>query len=216
VLCDISEKGLVPVAEEIRASGGEAMLCVFDVRDYQGAVKAVEDGTEAFGKIDVLICNAGGSAALLNKITPFVDSEPDTWAFVMGLNVQGSFNCVHAVLPQMIERRNGKILLFGSIAGVGGLANRADYSAAKGALISFTKALAMETGRYNIAVNCISPGAIHRTDEPMSHMTYWGPEGNSSGPEPIARMCAFLASDDSEFITGQNYQVDGGRTLGSR
>jgi len=192
------------------------MLCVFDVRDYQGAVKAVEDGTEAFGKIDVLICNAGGSAALLNKITPFVDSEPDTWAFVMGLNVQGSFNCVHAVLPQMIERRNGKILLFGSIAGVGGLANRADYSAAKGALISFTKALAMETGRYNIAVNCISPGAIHRTDEPMSHMTYWGPEGNSSGPEPIARMCAFLASDDSEFITGQNYQVDGGRTLGSR
>jgi len=216
VLCDISEKNMLPVVEKIRHDGGEAIVCVFDVRDYEGAVKAVKDGTEAFGQIDVLICNAGGSAALMNKITSFANSEPDTWAFVMGLNVQGSFNCAHAVLPQMIERQGGKIIFLGSIAGVGGLANRADYSAAKGALISFTKALAMEVGRYNIAVNCISPGAIHRADVPTPKMTYWGPEGNSSGPEPIAKMCAFLASEDSDFITGQNYQVDGGRTLGSR
>lgn len=216
VLCDLSEAALAPLVEDIHRAGGEAIACGFDVRDYPGVVRAVQHGTEAFGRIDVLICNAGGSAALLGKISPFAESEPETWAFVMGINVQGSFQCVHAVLPQMMARKNGKILLFGSVAGVSGLANRADYSAAKGALISFVKALAMEVGRYNISVNCISPGAIHRTDTPTPHMTYWGPDGNSSGPEPIARMCAFLASDEAEFITGQNYQVDGGRTLGSR
>lgn len=215
ILCDVSEKALASVMETVTAMGCKAVACAFDVRDYQGAKDAVQRGIETFGGVDVQINIAGGSAALLNKITSFADSEPETWAFVMGLNVQGSFNCAHAVLPHMIERRSGKIIFFGSIAGVGGLANRADYSAAKGALDSFTKALAMEVGKYNINVNCISPGAIHRGDKATHGVTYMGPQGSSSGPEPIAKMCLFLSSDDSDFITGQNYQVDGGRTLGS-
>ena len=216
VLCDLREENVQPVAQRIREKGGQAITCAFDVRDYQGALDAVEAGKKAFGRIDILINNAGGSAALIGKISSFADSAPETWEFVMGLNVQGSFHCTHAVLKDMIARKSGKIIFFGSIAGVGGLPNRADYSAAKGALISFTKALAMEVGRYNIQVNCISPGAIHRNGVPMPRMTYLGENGNSGDPIHIAKMCLFLASEDADFITGQNYQVDGGRTLGSR
>lgn len=216
VLCDVSAEPLKPLAEEIRSIGGETLCCVFDVRDYEGVCKAARETKRHFGHIDDLICVAGGSAALINKLSDFVDSEPPTWEYVMRLNVQGSFNCVHAVLPSMIERQSGRIILFGSIAGVCGLAKRADYSAAKGAISSFTKALAMEVGKYNIAVNCVSPGAIHRGTEPMEGMTYMGPKGLSSGPEPVAAMCLYLCSEEAGFITGQEFQVDGGRTLGAR
>ncbi len=215
VLCDRTEEALAPIVREAEKIGARVKACAFDVRSHAGAQEAVREGMEAFGRIDVLAAVAGGSAALLDKLSDFVDSDPDTWDFVMGLNVKGSFNCAHAVLPHMIAQRSGRIILFGSIAGVGGLAGRADYSAAKGAIASFTKALAMETGRYNITVNCVSPGAIHRSGVPMEGMTYMGPKGLSSGPEPVAAMCLFLASDDGGYITGQEYQVDGGRTLGS-
>lgn len=216
VLCDVVQEPLEKLASDIRAIGGEAICCAFDVREHDGAVSAVREGIMHFGHIDDLICIAGGSAALINKITDFADSDPTTWEFVMGINVQGTFNCVHAVLPSLIAQKNGRIILFGSIAGVGGLAKRADYSAAKGAISSFAMALAMEVGKYNITVNCVSPGAIHRGAEPMEGMTYIGEKGLSSGPEPVAAMCLYLCSEEAGFITGQNYQVDGGRTLGSR
>ncbi len=214
-LCDRTAEALGPVMDEVTALGAQAIACPFDVRSHEGALEAAAMTLERFGQIDALIAVAGGSAALIGKLSNFVDSDPGTWEFVMGINVQGSFNCVHAVLPHMIGRRSGRIILFGSIAGVGGLAGRADYSAAKGALSSFTKALAMEVGQYNITVNCVSPGAIHRDGVPSEGMTYLGPKGQSSGPEPVAAMCLFLASADGSFVTGQNYQVDGGRTLGS-
>ncbi len=216
ILCDVAEAPLNALAEKLRGAGCPLIVRAFDVRDYGAAKAAVDAGLETFGRIDVQINIAGGSAALVGKLSTFADSEPDTWKYVMDLNVMGSLNCAHAVLPDMIARRKGKIIFFGSIAGVNGLAGRADYSAAKGALASFTKALAMEVGQYNINVNCIAPGAIHRGAEPAKRMTYMGPEGLSSGPEPVAEMCLFLASEDSDFITGQTYQVDGGRTLGSR
>ena len=215
ILCDRTQEALAGVTDEVTGLGAEAIACPFDVRSHEGAVEAVQKGLERFGRIDALIAVAGGSAALLGKLSTFADSQPETWDFVMGINVQGSFNCVHAVLPHMLERKSGRIILFGSIAGVGGLAGRADYSAAKGALSSFTRALAMEVGAYNITVNCVSPGAIHRDGVPIEGMTYMGPRGESAGPEPVAAMCLFLASQDGWFITGQNYQVDGGRTLGS-
>ena len=215
ILCDLTREALSPILDQVRALGAEAITCAFDVRSHEGAVEAARSGLARFGRIDALVAVAGGSAALINKLSTFVDSDPETWDFVMGINVQGSFNCVHAVLPHMIERQQGRIILFGSIAGVGGLAGRADYSAAKGALSSFTRALAMEVGAYNITVNCVSPGAIHRDGVPIEGMTYMGPWGESAGPEPVAAMCLFLASQDGWFITGQNYQVDGGRTLGS-
>ena len=215
ILCDVSEKGVESIMPQLEKLNCETMVKLFDVRDYSKAVECVNEGIEHFGCIDALVNIAGGSAGLLNKLSTFAESEPSTWDFVMGINVQGSFNCTRAVVNHMIERKSGRIILFGSIAGVGGLAGRADYSAAKGALSSFTKALAMELGQYYITVNCVSPGAIHRGDVPISHMTYIGPEGMSTGPEPVADMCVYLVSEKAWFITGQNYQVDGGRTLGS-
>lgn len=216
VLCDVDEPRMRKTAEAVCSAGGEAMCLAFDVRDHDAVCNAVKEAETHFGHIDYLICAAGGSAALIHKLSVFADSEPSTWEFVMGINVQGSFNCVHAVLPSMIGRRFGRIILFGAVAGVGGLARRADYSAAKGAISSFAKALAMEVGKYGITVNCVSPGAIHRGEEPMEGMTYIGPKGLTSGPEPVASMCLYLCSEEAGFITGQNYQVDGGRTLGCK
>lgn len=117
-----------------------------------------------------------------------------------------------AVLKSMIKEKSGKIINISSIAALCGLYNRVDYAAAKAALIGMTKALAMEVGEYNICVNCVSPGAIERGGAQMQHMTFLGENGHSGKPKDVSDMVLFLASQD--FITGQNFVVDGGRTLG--
>lgn len=165
---------------------------------------------EKIGAVDILVNNAGGSAMLLNKLACFVDAEPETIDFVV--DVKGAMNCIQAVLKGMIEKRAGKIISISSIAALCGLFNRVDYAAAKAALIGMTRALAMEVGEYNICVNCVSPGAIARNGKVMKHMTFLGEEGRKGHPKDISDTILFLASQD--FITGQNFVVDGGRTLG--
>ena len=159
-----------------------------------------------------MVNNAGGSAALLKKLTRFVDAEPETLDFVIDTNLKGAMYCTQAVLPSMIEKRYGKIINISSIAALCGLYDRVDYAAAKAALIGMTKALAMEVGEYNICVNCISPGAIERGGVKREHMTFLGENGHSGTPQDIADTVLFLAEQD--FITGQNIVVDGGSTLG--
>ena len=112
----------------------------------------------------------------------------------------------------MIHNENGKIINISSIAAVCGLYDRVDYAAAKAAMIGMTKALAMEVGEYNICVNCVSPGAIERNGIKKEHMTFMGKNGRAGTPKDISNTVLFLASQD--FITGQNFIVDGGRTLG--
>jgi len=112
----------------------------------------------------------------------------------------------------MIERRYGNIITLGSIAGVGGLPNWAVYSAAKGAIIALTKTLAMELGEFGINVNCISPGAI--VCQPGREWTTGTWLKRAGEPDEVAAMASFLASDEASYVTGVNYLVDGGRTLG--
>ncbi len=128
------------------------------------------------------------------------------------LNLHGTMICTQAVLDHMIDRRYGKIINFGSIAGVSGLPNWAAYSAAKGAIISLTKALAMEVGEYGINVNSISPGAIQAETERDWTRGTWLRRGGE--PTEVAALAAFLASDEAGYITGADYLIDGGRTLG--
>lgn len=165
-----------------------------------------------FGKIDILVNNAGGSAALLGKTSAFRDMPEEVWKWVVDLNLHGTMICTQSVLNHMIERKYGRIINFGSIAGVCGLPNWAAYSAAKGAIIALTKTLAMEVGEYGINVNCISPGAIlSRPGGDWSRGT-WLRRGGE--PAEVAALAAFLASDEAGYITGVNYLIDGGRTLG--
>jgi NAD(P)-dependent dehydrogenase (short-subunit alcohol dehydrogenase family) len=216
VLCDINEERLKMLKADIEKDGGICDISVTDITNFEAVKAMAKFAFERFGGIDILVNNAGGSAALINKISSFEDAEIDTLRFVINLNIFGTFHCVKAVLPYMKEQGKGKIINFSSIAGVAGLATRVDYSAAKGAILSFTKALAMEVGKYNITVNCISPGMIAHDGNIYSNTTYIGPDGHSGKPADIASAVLFFCLDGSDYITGENLLVDGGRTLGPR
>ena len=213
IVCDYKEENAKAVAKEIEAMGGEAMIAVCDVRDREKIFAYAKEAIARFGRIDVLVNNAGGSSGLLGKLTRFVDAEPETLDFVIDTNLKGAMHCAQAVLPSMIENKYGKIINISSIAALVGLFDRVDYAASKAALIGMAKALSMEVGRYNICVNCVSPGAIQRAGcAPFEHMTYMGENGHGGQPKDIADAVLFLAEQD--YITGENLVVDGGRTLG--
>lgn len=212
VVCDYNEDNANQTVAEIEALGVSAMAAICDVRDRAKVFEYVNRAVEKYGSVDVLVNNAGGSAALINKLSNFVDAEPETLDFVIDTNVKGAMNFTQAVLRPMIKQESGKIINMSSIAAVCGLKERVDYSAAKAALIGMTKTLAMEVGEYNICVNCVSPGAIGRDGAHLENMTFLGKNGRSGVPKDISDTVLFLASQD--FITGQNFVVDGGRTLG--
>lgn len=212
IVCDCNGANAIETAKQIEAFGVGVMTAVCDVRDRDTIFSFVKQAEEKFGGIDFLVNNAGGSAGLLNKLTRFVDAEPETLDFVLDINIKGTFNCTQAVLRSMIEKKYGKIINISSIAAICGLYNRVDYAASKAAQIGMVKALAMEVGEYNICVNCISPGAINRDGSKREHMTYLGENGHAGDPKDISDTVIFLAKND--YITGQNIIVDGGRTLG--
>jgi NAD(P)-dependent dehydrogenase (short-subunit alcohol dehydrogenase family) len=212
IVCDYNEENALKTCEEILALGVEAMIAVCDVRDREKIFDYVSEAIKRFGKIDFLVNNAGGSAALLHKLTRFVDAQQSTLDFVIDTNLKGSMHCAQAVLPSMIAQKYGKIINISSIAAICGLYDRVDYAAAKAGMIGMIKALAMEVGEFNICVNCVSPGAIERDGVNGEHMTYLGENGRAGTPKDIADAVLFLAYQD--YITGENIVVDGGRTLG--
>lgn len=212
IVCDVNEENTISTVNEIKAMGVDAMAMVCDVRDRKKVFEYADAAIEKYGKIDILVNNAGGSAALLNKLSRFVDAEEEVLDFVLDINLKGTINCIQALLKEMIKKEDGKIINIASIAGISGIKDRVDYSAAKGGVIGLTKALAMEVGEYNICVNAISPGAIARNGYVVPNMTYLGKDGHGGVPSDIADTVLFLAS--SNYITGENIVVDGGRTLG--
>jgi NAD(P)-dependent dehydrogenase (short-subunit alcohol dehydrogenase family) len=208
---DINEEGVRNTADEITAQGGRARAFCADVRDSGAIRDAVSKTEEYFGGIDILVNAAGGSARVIGKRSSFIEAGESTWDWVLGVNLKGPMICTQAVLGRMIQQKKGKIINFGSVAGVNGLPDMADYCAAKGGIIALTKGLAVELGQYNIQVNCISPGSIAtRGDGPQTLL------GRLGTAEEVAELVLFLASDNSCFITGQNYIIDGGRTLSTR
>jgi len=209
---DIDGEGAEAVVKEIVKEGGTAAAYDADVTDSEQVRAMVAAVLDRFEKMDILVNNAGGGAALLGKTAPFRDQTEDVRRWVIDLNLHGTMICTHAVLDHMIERRYGRIINLGSIAGVSGLPNWAVYSAAKGAIIALTKTLAMELGEFGINVNCISPGAIG--SQPDRDWTRWTWLRRGGEPSEVAAMASFLASDEAGYITGVNYLVDGGRTLG--
>ncbi len=169
---------------------------------------------EKLGSITVLVNNAGIAEQAL-----FTDISEEMWDRMFAVNVKGAFNCSQAVLPDMIHSKYGRIINISSMWGISGASCEVHYSAAKAALIGFTKALAKEEGLSGITVNCVAPGVIdtdmnsHLSKQDMEILRKNTPVGRIGTPEDIAEAILFFASEKASFITGQVLSADGGFIL---
>lgn len=197
------------LAEE---TGGFAVKA--DVSDVLQTEKMIEEVIKKYGKIDVLVNNAGISVSGLFDMVPSEDVKR-----LFDINVFGTLNCTRAVLPYMIRRKYGKIINISSMWGETGASCEVHYSASKAAIIGFTKALAKETGPSGINVNCVSPGLIMTemnscyTEEEIADIVEEIPAGRSGSPYDVAETVLFLASEKSSYITGQIIGVNGGMVV---
>lgn len=189
-----------------------------DICEYEQVVDTVAKVKDLFGRIDILVNNAGVSAR--SKARLFVDQKWEVFRQVVELNLFGTLHCIHAVLPGMIEADYGKIINITSLVGIKGVRAHMDYGAAKAGIINATQTLAMEVAGKHININCVSPGKVPRPgevpgDEAAFVKRYTTHTRFCTGDD-IAEMTAFLATDAAEYICGQNFIVDGGRSLGLR
>ncbi len=210
---DIDLENAERTAETVRNSGGKAIAIRADVTDYSAIKAAVDDVIEQLGHVDILVNCAGAYPQM-----EFKDQEPEAWKWTIDLNVNGTLNCTHAVINHMVERKYGKIVNIASIAAQVGIKRMAAYCASKGAIVSFTKALAMEVGPHNINVNSVSPGAIvvkHNSGANYENRGIYLPRAGGL-PADVAAAVSFLASEDAAYVTGADFLVDGGRVLGPR
>ena len=217
VVADLAAERAAAVTAEAADLGGEAEATVVDVADAGAVRRAVDGAVERFGKIDILVSNAGW-----DKVMPFVETDEALWDKVIAINYRGHLASAHAVVPHMIERGTGRIVLVASDAGRVGSTGEVVYSGAKGAVIAFTKALARETARSGVNVNCVAPGL---TDTPMLAGVSEGheklmaaiirsiPLGRTALPEEVAAAVLFFASSDAAYITGQTLSVNGGLSM---
>ena len=210
---DLDSKAVTDLADEIEADGGSAIGIGADITKRVEIDAMVAAVIERFGCIDVLVNNAGSRI-----IKPFLEHTEEDWRRMLDVNLTGHFLCCQAVIPHMLEAGGGRIINMASIASYVGRPNRAGYVAAKGGLLSFTRALAADMAGKNVTVNALAPGlivsAMNRdfTEDPVLREA-WNAEnltGRWGEPEDVAGVAAFLASDDAGFITGETITVDGG------
>ena len=179
-----------------------------DVSDYNQVKDMVDYCVENFGKIDLLVNNAG-----ISSIKPFLDINEDEWDRLIAVNLKSVYNCSKNVLEYMINRKEGCIINISSMWGMVGASCEVHYSTSKAGIIGFTKALAKEFGPSNIRVNCISPGVIAsdmNNNVDLDELIEETPLGIIGQGNDVAEMVAFLDSDKARFITGQNFAVNGG------
>ncbi len=197
------------VAAEARALGVRATAILADVADREAVDAMVSTAIAELGRIDILVNNAA-----IRPSKPFVEVTDEEWELVRGIALDGALYCTRAVVPSMIERGSGNIqFIVGEGAFTGGV-ERAHVSAAKMGLVGLGRSLARELGPHNIRVNIVSPGVIDTARDPS-----WYPKGIGANVErkgtvdDIAAACAFLASDDAAYITGQTLHVNGGQSM---
>lgn len=214
VLIDYNQEGLdAAVAEVAELYGKEHVIgALCDIRDYAQVTAARDRAVEAFGSIDILINCAGGACArILGRHEEFKDMPIEVYDFGLDINLRGVIYMDQVVMQQMAKQNSGVIIHLGSISGMEPSPINISYSAAKSALINgVTPSLAQYGGKYNIRVNCVSPGPV-LTRAAMANMKTL--MGRAADPQEIVDLILYLCSDKAAFITGSNFLIDGGRNV---
>ncbi len=199
---------------EISRLGVKAFSVQSDVADFAQSKEMVNNAIKELGKVDVLVNNAGITR---DKILMMMSEED--WRAVIDTNLNGVFNCTKAAVVPMMKQRSGSIINISSVSGLVGMAGQTNYSSSKAGIVGFTKALAKEVARRGVRVNAVAPGFI-KTDmveaieqKYLDEMLKLVPLGRIGETEEVARVVAFLASDEASYITGQVITVDGGMAM---
>ena len=213
VVADLAVGRAGEVAERLGGEGAKAYPVELDVSERDSVEAAVAAVAGKSGKIDILVNNAG----IAGRAAPIWEQEDEDWSKVIAVNLTGVFLCCRAVMPGMRERDYGRIINIASLAGKEGNPNMVAYSASKAGVIALSKSLAKEVATNNICVNAVTPTVIRTpilnqlTNEQVEYMTSRIPRGRTGTVEEVAAVVHFLASPDCSFVTGQCYDVSGGR-----
>lgn len=222
VVCDMDEAGANETAQMINDSGGQCIAVIGNVAERADAQKIVDAALAKFGRLDILINNAGITRdALTLRIkdgeTKMMSDEQ--WDAVLDVNLKGTWLMSQLAAAPMIQQNYGRIVNTASVGAYGNI-GQANYSASKAGVIGLTKTHALEWARFNIRVNCVAPGAVKTRmtaaipEKLQTALTERIPLRRFAEPEEIARAHLFLVSDDSSYITGQVLDVNGGVTVG--
>ena len=218
-VCDLNQEAVNRTVEQIIALGGIAKGYVADVTESASIDQAINSAAKHFGRLDIMVHVAGGSARFAGKdarYVPLVEQEDYVIDRVLKVNLYGAFWASRAAARIMIKQgQGGKIVNFASAVGLNGLVACSDYAASKGGVMSLTKSLAKELGPYKINVNSVAPGVVMRPEENggSDRALKTNVLGEKCTAQDIANLVSFLVSDEAKFITGQTYVIDGGRTL---
>ncbi len=215
VLNDIAASDAIDAtAEEFKAAGYNVAVTKGDVRNPEDVKAMVETAVKTFGSLDVLVNNAG-----ITKDKPMAMMSEEDWDLVLDINLKGAFLCTKAAAKVMIKQRSGKIVNIASVAGRYGNPGQANYSASKAGLIGLTKTTAKEFAPRGITCNAVAPGLIQSKmtdilpEEVRNNYLKNIPLGRFGTPEDVANVVAFLASEDSNYVTGQVIDIDGGLVM---
>lgn len=212
ILVDVNLEAAEAAAEGIRSTGAEALGLQADVRRYAEVEAVAEAALKRFGRIDILLNFAGGAETrVLNCHKPFHELPVEVIDWGLDVNLKGAVYFCRAVLGTMIKQQSGVIINLGSVTGVEGSAGAVNYSAAKSGLIGLTKSLALCGAPHGVRACCVSPGPV-LTRPGMANMKTR--LGRAAEPIEVVNLVLYLCSDKAAFITGSNYLIDGGRTLG--
>jgi len=196
---------------QIQSAGGQAIAAQCDVSNVVQAQALVDRAREVFGRVDVLVNNAGTT-----RDTLIMRMTEEDWDLVIDTNLKGAFNCIKAASRPMVKQRYGRIVNVTSVSGLDGNAGQANYASAKAGLVGLTKTVAKELGSRGITCNAVAPGYVATDltsslpDDLVQLAIERAPLGRAGTGEDIAAAVAFLASDEASFVTGQILAVDGG------
>ncbi|MEG0070190.1 MAG: 3-oxoacyl-[acyl-carrier-protein] reductase [Terrisporobacter sp.] len=209
-----SETEALELKKELDELGSNTLIIKADVSKFEEAEKLIKEAKNTFGKVDILINNAG-----ITKDNLIMRMKEEDFDSVIEVNLKGAFNCLKAVTPIMIRQKEGKIINMSSVVGVIGNAGQVNYCASKAGLIGMTKSLAREIGSKNINVNAIAPGFIDTdmtrvlNEDQKKNIISQVPLKRLGQVEDIANLALFLGSEKSNYITGQVIHVDGGMAM---